>query len=233
MMRVDLPVSQNGLLIEKATNHLVMMKMLKKVVKKNKVSLNSVEEMLVVDVEEPEEVLAEQEMLERLKNVMVIGIVLHVETTILQEEQNAISVEKPVEMVVVDSVEAEVVVVHEEELVVLEMQAHSKNVKEIGIVQDVETTISHSVQSVINVEQQEAMEEVVVVGAVEEEVVVEDLSETVEEEVVVHSEIVEVVVVDAVVVIEVVEDEVDLENEKVLGALRIKERARKLNSTNR
>lgn len=232
-MRVDLPVSQNGLLIEKATNHLVMMKMLKKVVKKNKVSLNSVEEMLVVDVEEPEEVLAEQEMLERLKNVMVIGIVLHVETTILQEEQNAISVEKPVEMVVVDSVEAEVVVVHEEELVVLEMQAHSKNVKEIGIVQDVETTISHSVQSVINVEQQEAMEEVVVVGAVEEEVVVEDLSETVEEEVVVHSEIVEVVVVDAVVVIEVVEDEVDLENEKVLGALRIKERARKLNSTNR
>ena len=40
MMRVDLPVNQNGLLIEKATNHSVMKKMLKRVVKKNKVSPN-------------------------------------------------------------------------------------------------------------------------------------------------------------------------------------------------
>ena len=42
-----------------------------------------------------------------------------------------------------------------------------------------ETTILHSEQNVINVEQPAAMEEVVVVGAVEEEVVVEDPSVTV------------------------------------------------------
>lgn len=229
MMRVDLPVNQNGLLIEKATNHLVMKKMLKKKVNKNKikVSPNSVVEMLVVDVEEQEVELVEQEMLERLKNVMVIGIVLHVETITLQEEQNAISAEKPVAMEEVVSVEAEAVVVHEVEHVELAMPAHLKNVKAIGIVQAVETTILHSEQSVINVEQLAAMEEVVVVGAVEEEVVVEDPSVTVEEEAEVDSEIVGVVVDAAVVVIEVVEDEVDSEKEKVSVASKIRERARK------
>lgn len=233
MMRVDLPVNQNGLLIERETNHLVMKKMLKKKVNKIKVSPNSEVEMLVVDVEVQEVVLVEQEMLERLKSVMVIGIVLHVETITLQEEQNAISAEKPEEMVVVDSVEAVDVVAHEAEHVELAMQAHLKNVKEIGIAQDVETTILHSEQSVINVEQLAAMEEVVVVGAVEEEVVVEDPSVTVEEEAEEDSEIVGVVVAAEVVVIEVVEDVVDSENEKVSVALKIRERARKLNSTNR